>query len=109
MPRRFRLGAALAVAVALGFAGWLVLRGGGEDNSRADQPVSSALTQSELRALPAETGHPVYWAGPRRGYSYEVTRPTDGNVYVRYLPPGVAAGDERPAFTTVGTSPGPTR
>jgi hypothetical protein len=49
----------------------------------------------------------VYWAGPRERHTYELTRPTDGNVYVRYLPAGVRAGDERPDFTTVGTYPRP--
>ena len=103
-PRRIRLGAALAVAFALGFGAWLVLRGG-DERSSGDGPVSAPATPAELRALPAQAGHPVYWAGPREGFTYEVTRPTDGNVYIRYLPPGVSAGDKRPAFTTIGTYP----
>jgi hypothetical protein len=45
----------------------------------------------------------VSWAGPKSGYSYEVTTTRDGRFYVRYLPTGVAAGDPRASFLTVGT------
>jgi hypothetical protein len=34
--------------------------------------------------------HPVYWAGPRPSYTYELTRTSDGRIFVRYLPTGVA-------------------
>ena len=47
----------------------------------------------------------MYWAGPRRGYVYEVTRTPSGRVFVRYLPQGYVAGDTRPAFMTVATYP----
>ncbi len=46
---------------------------------------------------------PVYWAGPKSGYSYEVTTTHDGRFYMRYLPTGVAAGDPRASFLAVGT------
>jgi hypothetical protein len=46
----------------------------------------------------------VYWAGPLPGRRYELTRATDGNVFVRYLPSGVSAGDKRPLLL-VGTYP----
>src|SRR6476646_5979771 len=44
-----------------------------------------AVSVSELRALPTVLGHPLYWAGPRAGTTYELTRSPDGRVYVRYL------------------------
>src|SRR4029453_17315464 len=59
----------------------------------------------ELRKLPASLGHPVYWAGPRQSFTYELTRTSRGDVYIRYLPPGVAIKDKRPDFLTVGTYP----
>jgi hypothetical protein len=113
-PRRARparrhlwLAAIVAGAVAAGLAAFLVLRDGGGAEPGQAAPVSVAVTLAELRVLPEQTGHPVFWAGPRASHTYELTRPTDGNVYVRYLPPGVRPGDERPEFTTIGTYPRP--
>jgi hypothetical protein len=37
----------------------------------------------------------------------ELTDEADGRVYIRYLGPGVQAGDPRPLFLTVGTYPVP--
>jgi hypothetical protein len=59
-----------------------------------------------LEALPKAVGHPVYWAGPERGATYELTRPRGGGVFVRYLPPGVDVGDPRPGYLTIATYPG---
>jgi hypothetical protein len=104
--RHLWLAAIVAAAMAAGLAAFLVLRdGGGAEPGHG--PVSAAVTLTELRALPEQTGHPVFWAGPRASHTYELTRPTDGNVYVRYLPSGVRPGDERPDFTTIGTYPRP--
>lgn len=49
-------------------------------------------------------GQPVYWVGPEQGRRYELRRTANGNVFLRYLPAGVAAGDER-GVRTVGTYP----
>ncbi len=49
----------------------------------------------------------MYWAGPRAGRTYELTRPDDGSIYIRYLPAGVPVGSPRPDFLTVGTYPRP--
>jgi hypothetical protein len=62
-----------------------------------------AVSVSELRALPTALGHPVYWAGPRAGTTYELTRSPDGRVYVRYLSGGARVGSPLPDFLTVGT------
>src|SRR5204863_5776379 len=37
----------------------------------------------------------------------ELTKTGDGSSYIRYLPPGVTAGDPRPIFLTIGTYPRP--
>ena len=58
-----------------------------------------------LSDLAARVHHPVYWAGPIAGTSYELTKTEDGRIYVRYLPDGVEVGDPRPVYTTVGTYP----
>lgn len=78
---------------------------------RSDEPTAAAtvagsptlVSQAQLEALPDAVGHPVYWAGPKDGFSYELTRTSTGRIFVRYLPKGVAAGDARPDFLVVGT------
>ena len=61
------------------------------------------VSQAQLERLAAATAHPLYWTGPKKGYSYELTVARGGRVYVRYLPNGVKAGDPRPSFLVVGT------
>jgi hypothetical protein len=103
--RGIRFGAVLAVALAVAFGAWLLLLRDDGGSASPAGPVSTAVSRDALRALPGQTGHPVYWAGPRARHIYELTRPTDGSVYLRYLPAGVRIGDRRPAFTTIGTYP----
>jgi hypothetical protein len=45
----------------------------------------------------------VFWAGPRAGTTYELTRSPDGRVYIRYLTGGAPVGSPRPDFITIGT------
>ena len=66
----------------------------------------SIATTGALAALPAAVGHPVYWAGSKHGVAYELTRPSGGGIFVRYLPRGVTAGDGRAAYLTIATYPG---
>jgi hypothetical protein len=76
---------------------------------RAPRPAGAApraATVAQLRALPAELGHPVYWAGVQQPQTtYELTRTSDGRVYVRYLPEGVAVDAAGADYLTVGTYP----
>ena len=81
---------------------WLDDKGSG-----AASPASSAASVAQLRGIPAETGHPLYWAGRRSEFTYELTRTADGNVYVRYLPPGIPVGAREPNYLTIGTYPRP--
>jgi hypothetical protein len=69
--------------------------------------LPSAASAADLRSLVAELKHPVYWAGPRKRYTYELTRTPTGRIYIRYLPPGVPVGDSRPSYVTVATYPFP--
>jgi hypothetical protein len=98
-----RLGALAAVGFAVFLIGWLAV--GGDDKPSRPAGGASATSESELREFAASAQHPVYWAGPRAGQTYELTRTSDGRVYVRYLPEGVKVGDPRPRFLTVGTYP----
>jgi hypothetical protein len=103
--RRLRLGAVIAVAVALGFVVWLIAKDDDDGGSNGGRGTPTAASVDDLRALSRSVGHPIYWAGPRRGYTYELTHTKRGNIYVRYLPEDVKVGDARPLFTTVGTYP----
>jgi len=66
-----------------------------------------ALSAAQLRAEVRFLRQPFFWAGPRPGYRYELTRTTPGYVYVRYLPRGVRAGASGSSFLIVATYPFP--
>jgi hypothetical protein len=98
-----RLGALIALGLAAFFIGWLVMNRG--DDTAPTASGATAKSESELRSFAESVSHPIYWAGPKDDHTYEVTRTTDGRVYVRYLPEGTAVGDPRARFLTVGTYP----
>jgi hypothetical protein len=98
-----RLGALIALGLGAFFVGWLVMNRG--DDTAPAASGATAKSESELRSFAESVSHPVYWAGPKDDHTYEVTRTTDGRVYVRYLPEGTAVGDPRARFLTVGTYP----
>ena len=105
-----RIGAAVAVAVAIAFVAWLLIRN--DDSSSTSATTTSSIgptgvSQDRLRALAEEAGHPIYWAGPKNGMTYELTRTTNGRVFVRYLPSDVPVGIRQAEFTIVGTYPVP--
>jgi hypothetical protein len=100
---RIRLGAVLAIAIAAGLVVWLATRGGGSSPTTVPKggkvvPVSARGLETLVDAL----GRPIYWAGPRRGFTYELTKEPDGRIFVRYLPTGVKLGSRNP-FLTIGT------
>lgn len=115
-----RIGAVVALALAIAFVVWLVVRG--NDNSStantgttpaakpgkttpAPRATVKAASVSTLRALARASGHPIYWAGPQRKVKYELTQVTDGRIYIRYLPKGVPIGERRAPYLTIGTYP----
>ena len=108
-----RLGAVIAVAVAAAFVAWLVIDRTQDSRSNPAAPSTGsrvgpvAMAPAELKDLADELGHPVYWAGPRVGYTYELTKTRDGKVYIRYLPEGVKVGDPRSTFLIIATYPFP--
>jgi hypothetical protein len=106
-----RIGAVVAVAVAVAFVVWLLVRDGDSNNASSGQgqtveaiaPV--AASQERLRDLSAEVGRPIYWVGPRADETYELTRTAQDRIYVRYLPSGVPVGTNEASYTIVGTYP----
>jgi hypothetical protein len=98
------LGALLIIAVVL-FGILLLLRGHTAGKTTLP-PVGApaAVSETQLKALAAQSNHAIYWAGPKRG-TYELTRTTDGRVYIRYVPSPDKVGDRTPSYLTVGTYP----
>ena len=101
-----RVGAVVAVAIAVAFVVWLLVRGGdsGPTNAtigKGSGPVEA--TTADLRALSVELGHPIYWAGPVPDRTYELTRTSDDRIFIRYLPRDVPVGVREAAYTIVGT------
>jgi hypothetical protein len=98
----FVLGVAVGVTALV--VVWLVAKGGKSHASGAPERTSTAtlVSQAQLERFASSLDYPVYWAGPKRNFSYELTS-ANGRVWVRYLPAGVRAGDPRPDFLVVGT------
>ena len=109
---RVRLGAIVAIAIAAGFVVWLLVDSP-DDTSSSTQTTGSAfggpaaLSESELEDLSTTLQQPIYWAGTKDGFTYEVTRTTDGRVYVRYLPSGTEVGVGGSNYLIVVTYPFP--
>jgi hypothetical protein len=101
--RYFLLAPVTAVFLALVVI-WLVSRNGGSDVSLPSGPAPAAVSKAQLEKLASQTDHPVYWAGSK-SEAYELTRTTDGRIYVRYLPSRAMVGDPSARYLTVGTYP----
>jgi hypothetical protein len=94
----------LAVVASWLLASGLVMHGGGKASLPAG-PGPISVSEAQLKKLASETDHHVYWAGPKSG-TYELTRTTDGRIYVRYLPSGAKVGDPAARYLTIGTYAG---
>jgi hypothetical protein len=109
-PLRTRLiGAALSLAI-VATAVVLAVVGGSGGGSAAGSTTAIDTTPrivdpGALEELEASDGRPVYWAGERPPDRLAVKEEPEGSVYLRYLPPGVEAGDPEQRFLTVGTYP----
>jgi hypothetical protein len=107
-----RIGAVVAVAIAVGFVAWLLVRGGDSNTAKPGTSTGqaagpAATTTAKLRALSVELGHPIYWAGAVPDSTYELTRTSDDRIFIRYLPHGVPVGIRQASYTIVGTYPVP--
>lgn len=100
-----RVGAVIAVAVAIGLVVWLVAirNGGGSSKSESGSIPASSASPGRLGSLAKDVGHPIYWAGPADNTTYELTKTTGGNIFVRYLPQGTPVGTQAADYTIIGT------
>jgi hypothetical protein len=109
--RRFGPGAAIAIALVVGFLVWLIFIRGGEDDP--ETPVDAVpqveavgpefASRSDLREAAAAVGHEIYWAGPHEDGRPELTVTTDGRVFVRYLTGDAEPGRQAANYLTVAT------
>jgi hypothetical protein len=99
--QRFRAGGVIVLAVAVGLALWLTLR---ENSGTSTQTTASAASQAQIRNLAATVNHPIFWVGPRAGFTYELDRLPKGTINIRYLPSGVKVGSSTP-YLSVATYP----
>jgi hypothetical protein len=104
--RRIRVGAAIAVAVLIGFGAWLAFRGGSSSSTSPVPKGSTAVPISVdgLKTIATVVGIPIYWVGEKPGFTYELTKTTDNRVFIRYLPTGVPVGTKTP-YLTIATYP----
>jgi hypothetical protein len=107
---RIGVGTAIVLALAAGAVTWVLLARNGDSEPAATAAAATSdqpriATVDGLSALAGLRGAPVYWAGPRAGFVYEVTETSARHVFVRYLPSGTRVGDPRPAYLTVATYP----
>jgi hypothetical protein len=111
-PRTVLLAALACCAIAI-VVGVLASTGGSAQPAGAAPATTSVshigptgMNATALRAYVATTlKQPVWWAGPRKGYVYELTRSTNGSIYIRYLPPGARVGDPAANYLLVATYP----
>jgi len=100
LTRRIAFGLAALVVAVVAF---LLIRGGDDESPKTKGAIGADA--GEIRELASGEGHPVYWAGPMAGDTYEWTALADGRVYVRYLTGGAPVGAASPKYLTVGTYP----
>jgi len=101
---RYRLVAVIVIVIAAGLVAWLALRDHGKASSGASSTTAASIGQ--LQALATSLGQPIFWLGPKAGSTYELAQASNGSIYIRYLPQGVAVGAKAP-YLTVATYPFP--
>ena len=96
--------ALVACAIVIFAVVWFIARASTTSVALPKVGAPAAVSEAQLNKLARTADHPVYWAGKKSG-AYELTRTTDGRIYVRYLPSTAKVGDSAPRYLTVGTYP----
>jgi len=82
----------------------VLISGSGSDNGGG--AVSPTIASGDdLTKLAGDTDHTVYWAGNKPNTRTEFERTSDGNVYIRYLPPTGDPASQRNRSLTIGSYP----
>lgn len=102
MARRLLISLLVVLSAALVVV-LLIWAFGDDDSSTPAKNEPEAVSAAELSDFADTQDTPVYWLGERPDDTYELTDSDSGRIYVRYLPNGVDAGDQRASFVTVAT------
>lgn len=106
---RLRRVSVLLAALIVALVAWLLLKDGDSGNGNGAEVAAGGKPQlagaAELRSLEGAVAHPVYWAGEEPGARIELTKTSDGRIYVRYLTGDAPLGAPQPRYLTVGTYP----
>ena len=112
---QLRIAVLVVIAAIVGVGLWLAL--GNNDSKKKNgknnkPPVTLVKNIGPVLQTPVEMGaraltlsQPIYWAGPKKNMGYEFWRVPNKNIFVRYLPAGVKAGEDCPKCLIVGTYP----
>lgn len=100
------------IAIISGVAAWWVT-GCNRDDTSSVTAIPTAMASGDARivgegdlgGLEAEVGHVVFWAGPISDSEIEFSADENGNVHLRYLTDGAAAGDPNQSFLNIGSYP----
>jgi predicted porin len=106
------LGAVIAIGVVVAVGVWALVGNNDHSSNSSSTPTATAIgpvgvSAQDLASKSHDLGQPVYWAGPKSGYTYEYTQTSDKKTYVRYLPPGVSVGEKKANFLIIATYPFP--
>jgi hypothetical protein len=114
---RVRGGAVVALAAAAGAGVWAVIGNDANGTSQTTLPRTTAaittaapigpvgMSASGISKLADSVSQPIYWAGPKAGTVYELTRTSTGKVFVRYLPLNAKVGTKQTIYLIIATYP----
>ncbi len=100
----FRAGAVFVLGVVAATIIYLSLRDNGGSSTSTSSSSAAAVSITQMQTLAQQLGHPIFWVGPKAGSTYELTRLSNGNVIVRYLPSASDVGSKS-AYLSVATYP----
>lgn len=95
----------VGVALVVALIAWRVSGDDEKETPVAAEATARLVSAAELGDVAAETGHPVYWAGPVRGAVLAIWEDGEGNVQVRYLEDEAQLEEEGGGYLTVGSYP----
>ena len=104
-----RAAAVVAIALIAGLTVWFVTGCSRDDTGPAMTAAfasdAAIVSEGEVDSLPDRVGHEVFWAGERPASEVEMSDDDAGNIHLRYLTGGAAAGSAAQTFLDVGTYP----
>jgi len=95
----------LVLVIAVVVIAIVLISGGGGGGNGGGAVSPTIASGDDLTKLAGDTGNTVYWAGNKPNTRTEFERTSDGNVYIRYLPPTGDPASQRSRSLTIGSYP----